>query len=73
MALLVLPKGRLCVSAEFQFFLCGGGGNKKHIVGQRVGLLAVPFEYGLYVFCHLSKWFVFGFMFKFWSGSRLLG
>ena len=36
-----------------------------------VGLLAVPFQYGLYVFGHLSKWFVFVLMFKFWSVYRL--
>ena len=36
-----------------------------------VGLLAVRFEYGLYVFGHLSKWFVFVLMFKFWSVCRL--
>jgi hypothetical protein len=39
---------------------CGGKKNKKH----RVGLLAVPLQYGLYV-GHLSKWFVFVLMFKF--------
>jgi hypothetical protein len=32
-----------------------------------VGLLAVPLQNGLYVFGHLSKWFVFVLMFKFWS------
>ena len=36
-----------------------------------VGLLAVPLQYGLYVFGHLSKWFVFVLMFKFWSVYRL--
>jgi hypothetical protein len=46
---------------------CGGKKNKKHRVGLSVGLLVVPLHYGLYVFGHLSKWFVFGFMFKFWS------
>ena len=35
-----------------------------------VGLLAVPFEFVQYV-GHLSKWFVFVLMFKFWSVSRL--
>jgi hypothetical protein len=59
-ALLVLPKGRLCGSAK-----------KKHWVGLSVGLLAVPFDYGLYVFGHLSKWFVFALMFKFWLVSRI--
>ena len=39
--------------------------NKKHSVGQRVGLDAVQLQYGLYVFGHLSKWFVFVLMFKF--------
>jgi hypothetical protein len=49
-----------------------GGKNKKHRVGLRVGLLAVPLQYCLYVFGHLSKWFVFVLMFKFWSVSRLV-
>ena len=82
MALLVLPKSRLCVSGQNQMchlcgwlklFLkkCGGKKNKKHWVGLSVGLLAVPFQYGLYVFGHLSKWFVFVLMFKFWSVYRL--
>ena len=35
-----------------------------------VGLLAVSLEYGLYV-GHFSKWFVFVFVFKFWSVGRL--
>ena len=35
-----------------------------------VGLLVVPFQNGLYVFVHLSKWFVFVLMFKFWSVCR---
>jgi len=43
------------------FKKCGGEKNGKH----RVGLLAVPLQYGLYVFGHLSKWFVFVLMFKF--------
>ena len=78
MALWVLAKGRLVRLGQKQMchlcgwlklFLkrCGGKKNKKH----RVGLLAVPFEYGLYVFVQLSKWFVFVLMFKFWSVSRL--
>jgi hypothetical protein len=50
---------------------CGGEKNKKHWVGLSVGLLAVPLQYGLYVFGHLSKWFVFVLMFKFWSVGRL--
>ena len=49
----------------------GGKKNKKHWVGLSVGLLAVPLQYGLYVFGHLSKWFVFVLMFKFWSVYRL--
>jgi hypothetical protein len=48
---------------------CGGKKNKKHRVGLSVGLLAVPLQYGLYVFGHLSKWFVFVLMFKFWLVS----
>ena len=44
--------------------------NKKHWVGQRVGLVAVQLEYVRYV-GHLSKWFVFVLMFKFWSVGRL--
>ena len=82
-ALLVLPKGRLCVSGQNQMCrLCGclklflkNAGRqkkiKKHWGGLSVGLLAVPFQYGLYVFGHLSKWFVFVLMFKFWSVYRL--
>jgi len=81
MALLLLPKGRLCVSGQKQMchlcgwlklFLkkCGGKKNKKLRVGLSVGLLAVPLEYGLYV-GHLSKWFVFALMFKFRSVGRL--
>jgi hypothetical protein len=38
---------------------CGGKKNKKHRVGLSVGLLAVPLQYGLYVFGFLSKWFTF--------------
>jgi len=37
----------------------GGGKNKKHRVGQRVGLEAVRLQYRLNVFGHLSKWFTF--------------
>ena len=80
-ALLVLPKGWLCVSGQNQMchlsgwlklFLKKSGGekNKKHRVGLSVGLLAVSLQYGLYV-GHLSKWFVFVLMFKFWSVSCL--
>ncbi len=36
-----------------------------------VGLLAAQLQYYLYVFGHLSKWFVFVLMFKFWSVGRL--
>ena len=36
-----------------------------------VGLLAAQLQYCLYVFGHLSKWFVFVLMFKFWSVYRL--
>ncbi|MDZ4757105.1 MAG: hypothetical protein SGJ10_03065 [Bacteroidota bacterium] len=39
--------------------------NKKHRFGLSVGLLAVPLQYGLYVFGHLSKWFVVVLLFKF--------
>ena len=49
---------------------CGGGKNKKLRVGLSVGLLVARLKYGLYV-GHLSKWFVFVLMFKFWSVSRL--
>jgi hypothetical protein len=45
--------------------------NKKHWVGHRVGLDAVLLKYVRYI-GHLSKWFVFGFMSKFWSVSRFL-
>ena len=37
-----------------------------------VGLLVVRFQYGLYVFGHLSKWFVLVLIFKFWSVGRLV-
>jgi len=81
-ALLVLPKVWLCVSGQNQMchlcgglklFLkkCGGKKNKKHRVGLSVGIIAVPLQYVLYVFGHLSKWFVFVLMFKFWSVGRL--
>jgi hypothetical protein len=60
------------VSAEFHFFLCGGKKNKKHSVGQRVGIDAVQLQYGLYVFGHQSKWFVVVLMFKFYVVWSLL-
>jgi hypothetical protein len=74
-ALLVLLKGRLCVSGQNQMchlcgwlklFLkkCGRKKNKKLRVGLSVGLLAAQLQYGLYV-GHLSKWFVFVLVFKF--------
>ena len=44
---------------------------KKLQGGLSDGLLAVPLENGRY-FGHLSKWFVFVLMFKFWSVSYLL-
>jgi hypothetical protein len=89
-ALLVLPKGRPCVSGQNQMchlcgwlklFLkkCGGKKNKKLRVCLSVGLLVVQFLYGLYVFGHLSKWFVFVLMFKFglvsclWNGRPTIG
>jgi hypothetical protein len=40
--------------------------NKKHWVGLSVGS-NVLLKYGLYVVCHLSKWFVFVLMFSFLS------
>jgi hypothetical protein len=46
--------------------------NKKHLVGLSVSLIAVPLQYGSYVFGHLSKWFVFVLMFKFWPVSLLV-
>jgi len=55
---------------EFQFFFVRWGKNKIQSVGQRVGLDAVLLQYGLYIFGHLSIWFVFVLMFKFWSVSR---
>jgi hypothetical protein len=79
MALLVLRRVGLCIGQNqmchlcgwLKLFLkkCGGKKNKKHRVGLSVGLLAVPFEYVRYV-GHLSKWFVFVLMFKFWSSGR---
>jgi hypothetical protein len=34
--------------------------------------MAVRLLYGLYVFGHLSKWFVFVLLFKFWSVCSLV-
>jgi hypothetical protein len=51
---------------------CGGEKNKKHRVGLSAGILAVSLQNCLYVFGHLSKWFVFVLMFKFWSVCRLV-
>jgi len=62
---------QLCV-CRISIFFVRWGKNKKHSVGQRVGLDAVLLQYGLYVFGHLSKWFVFVLMFKFWSVCRLV-
>jgi len=69
---------RLCGWLKLFLKKCGGGKNKKHRVGLSVGLLAVPLQYGLYVFGHLSKWFVFVNSFMFlvvclWLHGRLLG
>ena len=69
-ALLVLPKGRLCVSGQNQMcHLCGwlklflknaGGEKIKNIaLAMSVGLLVVRLLYRCYVFGHLSKWFTF--------------
>ncbi len=68
MALLVLRRVGLCVGQNQMCHLCGWlriskyfvrwEKNKKHWVGQRVGLVAVQLEYVRYV-GHLSKWFVF--------------
>ena len=81
-ALLVLRRVGLCVGAKpnvplvrlpkIVFKKCGAAKKiKKHWGGLSDGLLAVPFQYGLYVFGHLSKWFVFVLKFKFWSVGRL--
>ena len=76
-ALLVLRRVGLCfgqnqmchLCGRLKLFLkkCGWQKNKKIGVGLSVCLLAVQLQYGLYVFGHSSKWFVFSFMFKFWS------
>ena len=77
MALLLLPKGRLCGAGQKQMchlcgwlklFLkkCGGEKNKKLRVGWSVGLPVVELKYGLYV-VHVSRWFVYAIWFKFWS------
>jgi hypothetical protein len=61
--------------------LCGGNkielkkcavGKIKNTEGSAmsVGLLAVLLKYGLYV-VHLSRWFVYAIMFKFWLVGRL--
>jgi len=39
--------------------MSGGKKNKNHRVGSSVGLIAVPLQFGLYVFGQLSKWFTF--------------
>ncbi len=62
---------QLCVGRILIFFVRWGK-NKKHSVGQRIGLDAVQLKYGLYVFGHLAKCFVFVLRFKFWSVSRLV-
>jgi hypothetical protein len=62
---------QLC-DGRISIFFVRWGKNKKHSVGQRVGLDAVFLQYGLYVFGHLSKWFVFVLMFKFWSVCRVV-
>jgi hypothetical protein len=77
MALLVLRRVGLCFGQNQMCHLCGGNKIelKKCAVGQikntegsamSVGLLVVCLQYGLYV-VHLSKWFVFVLLFKFWS------
>ena len=82
MALLVLRRVGLCVGQNQMCHLCGGNkielkkcavGKIKNTEGSAmsVGLLVVRFHYGLYV-VHLSKWFVFVFMFKFWSVCSLV-
>ncbi len=84
MVFVIAPQLRrvgLCVGQNQMCHLCGWSRiskyfvrwkkNKKHWVGQRVGLIAVQLEYVRYV-GHLSKWFVFVLMFKFWSVSRLV-
>jgi hypothetical protein len=56
---------QLCIGRISKYFVRWEK-NKKHWVGLSVGLLADLFEYVRYV-GHLSKWFVFILMFKFWS------
>ena len=41
-------------------------------VGWSFGLLAIQLQYGLYGFSHLSKWFVFVLVHKFWSVCSLV-
>jgi hypothetical protein len=62
---------QLC-GCRISIFFVRWGKNKKHSVDQRVGLDAVLLQYGLYVFGHLSKWFVFVLMFKIWSVCRVV-
>ncbi len=80
-ALLVLLKGWLCVLGQNQMcHLCGWlklvlkkcCGKKNLRGGLSVGLLAVPLQYGQYVFGLLSRWFVLVFMFEFRSVCRLV-
>ena len=54
------PNVPLVRLAKIVFKKCGSAKKIKHeALGCRVGLLAVPLQNGLYVFGHLSKWFVF--------------
>jgi hypothetical protein len=68
--------GQTCALAKMQMcLLCGGclskmvlknvrwEKNKKHWVGLSVGS-NVLLKYGLYVVCHLSKWFTFSYLFN---------
>jgi len=80
-ALLALRRVGLCVGQSQMCHLCGwhkivlknAGGKKIKNIGSAmsVGLLAVQLKYDLYV-GHLSKWFVFVLMFKFWSVGRVV-
>jgi hypothetical protein len=64
-----LQMPQLCVG-RISIFFVRWGKNKKHSVGQRVGLDATLLQYSLSV-GYLSKWFVFALMFKFWSVCRI--
>jgi hypothetical protein len=60
----VKPNAPLVRGAKIVFKKVQWEKNKKLRIGLSVGLLAVPLQFGLYVFGPLLKWFVFVLIFK---------